>query len=292
VEGRLLEPLAALLAALALATPAAGDSARTLSQRALERIDAQPYDRDAVAEATLEARRAVALDASEPRAQLALALAELALGYRGGDPFEAGSYREGALERSRERTDFALARGPDLARAHAHAGFLDLLGRQWTRATRRMQAACELDPHSHHAWCYTAALRLERGEADGLETALHECESRAASTRQPDVANVLRLRIARRRGDLRAEEALHREILSRAPQDPYAHGRYADFLMRERRYAEAVRHFRRAIALEPYPAALRGLEKAELRRRFSRGARQQPDPTASTPSPNASARPD
>jgi len=290
VSIRSVPALAALLAAaFLLAGESLAESARSLSLRALERVEVHPHDREAVAEAAVEARRAVSLDATEPRAQLALSLAALGVGYRGGDLFEPGSYAAGSLARSRERVDFALALGPGLSRAQAHAGFLDLLERRFTSASRRLEAARELDRESAHAWCYSAALWLELGRSTALDEALARCGEAARRGAAAEVATALSLRVARRNGDARSEEALHRESVSRTPESPYTHGRYAEFLLRERRYDEAVRHFERAVALEPYPAALRGLEKAELRRGYSGADSAEREAGARPPSPNASA---
>jgi Tfp pilus assembly protein PilF len=82
------------------------------------------------------------------------------------------------------------------------------------------------------------------------------------------------MRVARSRGDLAEVERIFRENIALTPDSPWAHGNYAGFLGGQGRLDEAIAEYEKAIAIAPYPIAVRGLEDAKKRR----GAAQKKSP--------------
>ena len=164
---------------------------------------------------------------------------------------------------------------PRFALAHSHRALLHLLRREPDAALRELAEARRLEPSGFHSALYAAVLADDRGHFDRGCELLDEAEGAVTHPHQYTMLNRVRVRVARSQGNRTLEEKLHLANIESNPSDAHAYGSYADFLLRVRRIEEAVAHYEHATAIQRYPGAIRGLEKARLRMRLSRSRTRQ-----------------
>ena len=119
-------------------------------------------------------------------------------------------------------------------------------------ARKEFQAALEINPRLHSAQHGLGLLALRRD--DPGEARSH---FQAAAQSKPDYPEAwLGLADADALlGDSESAAALYEKTLALAPDLPAAHTNYAKLLMEQNRFAEAARHFARALELDPTPGA-------------------------------------
>ena len=137
-------------------------------------------------------------------------------------------------------------------------------------AQGELASARRLQPIEFHSALYAAVLAHERGQPGRVAEFLAEAETSATQPPHYTMLNRVRVRIARSVEDRLLEERLHLENIELNSGNAHAHGSYAHFLLRYRRYEEALARYELAIAIQRYPGAVRGLEKARFRLSLSR----------------------
>ena len=233
------------------------------------RAEAAWNDRDERAGIAAESRRMVFQDTGAADAYLAWSLVALADGHKGGDRFRPANYLRGSVRAASQLADLALEQSPDAAPAHVHRALLHLVAGKPATAQRELEVAAGLAKAGFHAQLYAAVIEAERGRSGRAHALLSEAERFATHSHHYTMINRAHVRVAQSDGDHDLEEQLHLEMIEMNPSSAHAHGSYGDFLLRVRRTEEAIMRYEDAAAIERYPGAVRGLEKARLRLRLS-----------------------
>jgi len=237
--------------------------ARTLAFQAYEEITSNVFRTDVVAGALEKLTRAHDLDPEEPWVYMAASKAMLVQGYLSGDWSDRRSFAEGTVDQATVLARKAIDLAPSELRAHTNlASFLVIQG-QYEEAAALLEKAKGIDSGSFYPWYGEAVLALKQGELGKAETLLREAASRAGGKTETILVIQKRQSLARARGDLAALEKLLEEAIAADPEDAWKHGMYADFLMGQARYGEAVTAWEKAVRLTPFPHAVTRLAEAK-----------------------------
>lgn len=103
----------------------------------------------------------------------------------------------------------------------------------------------------------------KRNNLPRMQVALAQAEKYAETPYQQKGLEEERKYLARKQGDIKAEEYTYKKLIELDPNSAHAHGNYGGFLLRNKRYEEAITVLNKAISIQPYPMALELLDKAE-----------------------------
>jgi cytochrome c-type biogenesis protein CcmH/NrfG len=263
-----------LLAAVCLsALPAVAEQpsqARAIARAAFELIEEHPFEHARLRQAMAEIDRARALDPDESYVFLAAALLLKAAGYHSGDRFEERSFSPELLEKSIELTERAVKADEKNVDAHVELASLYVAQRRFPEAQHHFFVAYKLAPEDFDVWYGQAVAWWKQGNAQKSHTALAGAEKRVRTDHDRITLLRQKERVARSRNNWPEVEAILEEEIRLTPDSPWAHGNYAGFLLRQRRYDEAVAEYEKAVKLGPYPIAERGLQEAKKRRDAAR----------------------
>jgi Tfp pilus assembly protein PilF len=240
------------------------------------RAEAAWNDREERVAIAAESKRLAAQRTDAPNAYLAWSLVTLADGHKGGDRFQRANYLRGSVRAAVVVADLALKRYPDVSLAHSHRALLHLVSGELEAAQRELEVAETLAKPGFHSQLYAAVIDDEAGRRVRAHELLIQAERFATHPHHYTMVNRARVRVARRDGDRELEEQLHLENIEMNSGSAHAHGSYGDFLLRVRRTEEAALRYERATAIERYPAAVRGLDKARLRLRLAQPKAERP----------------
>lgn len=194
----------------------------------------------------------------DPWVLIALAKLAMTTGYRSHDV-----YSPEAVEAAYEFAKKAVENGPAVSMAHAYLGVMLYHRGKNEAAWRSYQKAIELDPRNAMPYFYVATAMNDVRDKKGLAEWIAKAEQAVAG--RPVYANrlfSLKRDLANLNKDAVEIERLYREELVGAPDNPWLHGNYAEFLAHHRRYDEAIRYYEKALTIMEYSMARKGLEQA------------------------------
>ena len=192
---------------------------------------------------------------------LADSQAELVTGYRYGDRLRANAYEEAYLARARAHALTARERWPEDSMVMAHWARFQIIQGDLSEAWETLNQAHTLDRENFYPWYYLSVVNLRMRYPEMAQQLLGRAEQHSSMHHQRVMVAHRMAHVARALEDLAAEEAAYLRVIELDPDAPQAYGNYANFLRNQGRYAEALEYYERAIAIRPYPLAVRGLER-------------------------------
>ena len=243
----------------------AGDNklAKDLAEKAFHEISDNGLSRSARQSAMEKLERARKLNPQEAWIYVTESKLALLHGYKIGTWYEAESFMPGTVDRAIEIANRAVQYDPQFSRGYSQLAHLYIVNGNYDKAAELLETAYGLDNESFGVWLYKGTLALQMKDMEtaskmfdeALKYATHEYERSTIRGRKRDIARIV--------GNAAEEERLLLEGIAEDPNDAYAYGAYAGFLMRHGRHHEAIGYWEKAIEIKPYRHAIRRLEDAK-----------------------------
>jgi tetratricopeptide (TPR) repeat protein len=243
------------------------------AERAYYELEDDLLSRAALAKALATVERARQANPRDPWAYATQSYAVLAAGYEIGDRSSLKSYDEAAVDRALGLAAKAVELDPSTSMFHAHLARIQIIKGEYETAFAELTTAHDLDPDSFYPWFLLGIVAEKRHNRAEAELYYLEADQRKSRPSHARSLNIRRQNLARMAGDVADEERLLKEAIELAPTSPYVYGNYATFLMRQKRYEEAIRNWETAVRLGPYRRAVEQLEKAKQLKRSQEDAR-------------------
>ena len=261
----------AALATLAYMSASAPEPSISPAEGAYFEIEANVFSRAELQRAW--AKVAVARDANpnDPWVYLSTSLGVLVSGYQIGDWYSLKTFNEGTVDEALTWAEKARASDPRNSLAHAHIARLLIVKGEYEKAWDTLTIAHSLAPDSFYPWYFRGIIAEKMRDVGRASEYFKNAEERVQHKHQLGLVNSHRQYVAQISGDLREQERLLKENIARDPGNAHFLGNYAHFLRRQKRYEESIRYWTTAIAISPYPNAVKQLEEV---RRLQAGARK------------------
>lgn len=255
--------LASTVTGLACAA-ATGDALQeSPAHEAYFQIEANVFNARELRDATSRIATAHRANPDDPWVYLATSLATLVRGYQIGDWYEERTFRDGVVEQATAIAQQALVLGPHESQAHAHLARLKIIRGEYLSALELLDESARLDSANFYPWYFRGIAARKMGDFETARSSFDRAAQHAALEHQDMILTRHRQDVERLAGNFEEQERLLLENIRRHPTGPHVHGNYAHFLMRHRRYEEAVTHWEHAIELGRYPEAVRRLPEAK-----------------------------
>ncbi|MBW8886950.1 MAG: hypothetical protein JF616_04245 [Fibrobacteres bacterium] len=182
--------------------------------------------------------------------------------YRGGNPFSASSYADGALLEAIRIQAAALKNHPDFCMGHARqARYHAILGDfPAARSDLGKAAACG---ETYHYLTAKALVQLLAEESDSCRATVTRVENGIFPEKSYYSFEEIPMRLADREGDLPEVERNYNRLILHDPNAPQPYGNYAAYLVREFRFDEAMVLCDRLAVAGSYPMGAMICEEAE-----------------------------
>ncbi|WP_346837370.1 tetratricopeptide repeat protein [Microbulbifer sp. SAOS-129_SWC] len=228
------------------------------------RLEANVFDHQLLREVATELKAPLAQRRDDPWVYLCASLATLVAGYDIGDWYSAGSFVPGTVERALQLAGRARSLAPGLSQAQAHYARVLIVEGKYKLAWEVLNKAHDLDAKSFYPWYFRGIVAEKMRDAQRASAYFDEAGQRVVLAHQRNLLNIHRQKVARLTRDFSGQERLLRENIDKNPGTAIYYGNYAQFLMAHKRYAEARTYWEKAVAINPYPHALKKL--AEVNR--------------------------
>ena len=245
-----------------------GEQATALALQARERIKNNPFSLPERAVAKQEIDAAQRLDKRNVMVEVALSEFMLKQAYYSGDAFKANSYNAAGLNNALQHAKNAVEYAPKDALALGQVALILLIQNKMDEAWQAMSQANQAAPNTYYPWYLQAVMARKRNNLPRMQVALAQAEKYAETPYQQKGLEEERRYLARKQGDIEAEERSYIKLIQLNPNSAHAHGNYGSFLLRNKRYEEAIAMLNKAISIQPYPIALELLDKAENAKRL------------------------
>jgi Tfp pilus assembly protein PilF len=203
-------------------------------------------------------------------AMVEMALSELMLkqAYYSGDAFKASSYNAAGLNNALQHAKNAVEYSPENALSLAQLAKVLLIHGQKDAFLEVLRQMHQVAPGTFYPWYLQAVLARKLNNVPRVQQAIAEAEKFTETNYQKKGLEEERKYLARKQGDIVAEERSYKTLIQLEPNSAHAHGNYGGFLHRNKRYEEAIAALNKAISIQPYPMALELLAKAESAKRL------------------------
>lgn len=238
------------------------NSAKALAQEAFHQAASHAFNRQSREAATEKLQTAWQINPGEPWIYLTESMMTLQEGYRIGTWYKAKTFMPGTADRAIEIANKAVSLDPNFSKGYSQLAWLYIIKEDYEKAGELLEIAYKQDKKSFQVWLYKGTLALVTGDTEtagrmfeeALRYATHSYEKDIIRGRKQDVAQII--------GNTDEEERILLEQIETNPDSAYSYGNYANFLMRNGRYNEAVNYYEKTISIKPYRHALRRLEEA------------------------------
>lgn len=238
--------------------------ADALARAAFYAVEADPFNRDVLRRALMDVQAAEKLDPLEPWVAVAASRIALELGYRKGDRSRLSSYSAESVAIAEQHAKRAVEIGPRLGIAYTQLARVQIILDQLKPAWMTPNRAYELDKSDFYPWYYRSVISLHMRDLPQATKYLKQAQMRAIERYQKSWVLGQRLDAARLQGDKVLVESLYRESIALNPESAHAYGNFGSFLLKLKRYDEAVENLEKAVSITPYPLANEELQRARL----------------------------
>ncbi|MDP5192022.1 DUF4124 domain-containing protein [Rheinheimera baltica] len=237
--------------------------ATALALQARERIMNNPFSLPERAVAKQEIDAAQRLD--QRNAMIEVALSELMLkqAYYSGDAFKAKSYNTAGLNNALQHAKNAVEYSPENVLCLAQLAKVLLIQGQKDAFVEVLRQMHNVASETYYTWYLQSVLARKLNNIPRVQEALAQAEKYAETIYQQKGLEEERRYLARKQGDVEAEERSYKKLIQLNPDSAHAHGNYGSFLLRNKRYEDAIAALNKAISIQPYPMALELLARAE-----------------------------
>ncbi len=174
-------------------------------------------------------------------------------------------HEDEGLRRARKFVDHAIKLDPSLPEAYLTLSSVAYLQRDYDAASFALDRAEQLRARPGSVKGLRAKLLYREGDAkQALALAKEVAASPDASSRERASVYDLMSKIYERMQAMDAADTTYQQRIKSDPNSAWAHGNYADFLLRRGNVDESIVHAERAVRLMPYPLALTALVRAYL----------------------------
>lgn len=233
------------------------------AQEAYYQIEGNVFDPSQLRQAAIKLERARKAYPNDPWVYMTESLATLVSGYKIGDWYKLNTFTEGSVDRALDLAKMAVELGPNESQAYAHLARIYIIKRKYKTAWSLLNEAHERSPESFYPWYFRGIISEQMRDATRATWYFDEADKCAKYDYQREIVNIHRQAVAKFTGNLGGQERLLKENIDRNPSNPYGYGNYASFLMKQKRYDEAIDNWERAIRIAPYPHAVEQLEEAK-----------------------------
>jgi tetratricopeptide (TPR) repeat protein len=237
--------------------------AKDLARDAFYALDEKPFDVERRSKALEDIQRAAKQSPKEPWVAIATSRAILELGYSKGDRYRLTSFDPEAVEKAEEYAKQSVLLGPNESLAYSQLARVQLIRGNYRPAWDTLNQAHEKDPNDFYPWYLRGVLSNRMKNAERAKAALDEAEKHATQLYQGRLTLYERMTLAKLTGDLSAEERIYKQLIDLDPQNAHAYGNYANFLLSQKRYDEAIASYEKALSIASYPLAREQLERAK-----------------------------
>lgn len=241
--------------------------ATALALQARERIMNNPFVVYELMAAGQEIEAALRLDEKNAMVQVALSELMLKHAYSHGDAFKSASYRASGLQTALEHARNSVAYAPDNVLCLAQLAKVLLIQWQKDAFVEVLRQMHNIASDTYYTWYLQSVLARKLNNIPRVQEALVQAEKYAETIYQHKGLEEERKYLARKQGDVEAEERSYKKLIQLNPDSAHTHGNYGIFLYRNKRYDEAINVLNKAISIQPYPMALELLAKAESAKR-------------------------
>ena len=236
---------------------------RELAREAYYQIEANVFAWGRLEEAYTKINKAADQDPKEAYVYLAVSLGTLVAGYTIGDWYEMKTFAGDSVQQAMNYAQQAVTLDPNLSQAHAHLGRLLILKREFAEADQHLKKAKELEPTNFYPWYFEGVSHEKQGHLVEANQAFDRAQQYTALKHHPLLILNHRQIVAKLSKDYTLAEKLYKDGIALNPESAYAHGNYAQFLMCQGRYREAIVFWEKAISIVPYGRAIDQLAKAK-----------------------------
>ncbi len=237
----------------------------SLAREAYYQIEGNVFNWKKIQEATSKIAKAEKKDPNDPWVYLASSMFHIVKGYGGRDWYTLSNFEEESIYKAGELAEKAVRIGSKESQTHAHFGRLLILLEAYDQAEASLDEALRLNKNSFYPWYFKGILYEKQHR---WEEALHhfkEAEKRVEFKYHHMIVNAHRQRVAVDLEDWEKEEELLKENIKNNPENKWMYDNYADFLVGQKRYPEAIEMWKKANAIEPYPRATQKIHETQLK---------------------------
>lgn len=252
-----------------LISPAEAASAKTkdsLAKEAYFLIEGNVFNSRKIRRALLKIEEAEKRNPDDPWIYLASSMAYLVRGFTYNDWYELKNFDESSVEKSFELARMAVKLDSKESQTHAHLGRLYILAKDFPNARESLHRALRLDEKSFYPWYFKGILFEKQGKWKEAVNLFNEAEKRAKFKYHHIILNTHRGKVASLQGDVVKKERFLKTNIKNNPKNIWMYDNYADFLVSQKRYDEAIIMWKKAIAITPYDRGFRKIKEAEKKK--------------------------
>ena len=239
----------------------------SLAKEAYFLIEGNVFNSRKIRRALLKIEEAKKRNPEDPWVYLSSSIAYLVRGYSGGDWYQLKNFEESNVEKSFELARMAVKLDSRESQAYAHLGRLYILVRDFPRARKSLHRALRLDENSFYPWYFKGILFEKQRKWQEAKNQFNEAEKRAQFKYHHMILNSHRGRVALLEGDIAKKENLLKINIKNNTKNIWMYDNYADFLVSQGRYDEAINMWKKAVSIKPYDRGFRKIKETEKRKR-------------------------
>lgn len=244
---------------------ATASNSRLLAMEAYHKMEESPFDAEVYQRSLELISQAHADNADEPWVYIAASLASMQAGYKVGSWYRGKSFGKDAIDKAYQFAVKAKEIGVNESQAYAHMARMEIIKAEYRKAWELLNQAYRVDNENFYAWFYKAIIHVKKKGYDEAWTYLDEAEKRISHRYQMKLVTRERQGVARKKGDVLLEERMYKKNIEDFPENAYMYGNYGSFLLRNGRPEESIIYYEKAIAITPYPLALKKLKEAKTK---------------------------
>ncbi len=227
----------------------------SLAQEAYYQIEGNVFNWRKIQDAVSKIEEAEKQDPNDPWVYLASSLYFIVKGYGGRDWYSMSNFDKDSVYRAGELAEKAVQVDSEESQTHAHFGRLMILLEAYDKAEASLDEAMDLNKKSFYPWYFKGILYEKLHQWDDALHHFKEAEKRVKFKFHHIIVNAHRQRVAVYLEDLGKKEELLKLNIKNNPENKWMYDNYADFLVGQKRYREAIEMWEKANAIEPYTRA-------------------------------------
>ena len=242
----------------------------SLAKEAYFLIEGNVFNSRKISEALLKIQEAEKNNPKDPWVYLSSSMAYLVRGYMSKDWYEYKNFDESSVEKSFELARMAVKLDPKESQTHAHLARLYILTKDFPNALKSLDRALRLDKQSFYPWYFKGILFEKQRKWREAKELFDKAEKKAQFKYHHMILNSHRGRVALHEGDVGKKEKLLKVNIRNNPENIWMYDNYADFLVSQGRYDEAIGMWQKAVSIKPYNRGYRKIKEIEKRKRGDR----------------------
>jgi tetratricopeptide (TPR) repeat protein len=238
----------------------------SLAKEAYFLIEGNVFSSRKIRRALSKIEEAEKLNSEDPWVYLSSSMAYLVRGYKNYDWYELKNFEESSVEKSFELARMAVKLDSKESQTHAHLGRLYILVKDFPNALESLDRALRLDKNSFYPWYFKGILFEKQRKWKEAKALFDKAEKRAQFKYHHMILNSHRGRVALLEGNIAEKEKLLKTNIRNNPKNIWMYDNYADFLVSQKRYNEAIGMWKKAVSIQPYNRGFRKIKEIQKRK--------------------------